>query len=54
MPIYEFFCEKCQEVFSLQLRLADHEKGKFQCPKCKSKKVKKQISTFQTKTSRKS
>jgi putative FmdB family regulatory protein len=54
MPIYEFLCEKCQEVFSLQMHLADYEKGKFKCPKCKGQKVKKQLSTFQTKTSKKS
>jgi putative FmdB family regulatory protein len=54
MPAYEFFCEKCNKQFSLQLRLADYEKKKYACPKCNSKKVKQQITSFQTKTSRKS
>jgi len=54
MPFYEFFCEKCKKQFSLKLSLTDYEKKKYTCPKCKSRKVKQQISTFQTKTSRKS
>jgi len=54
MPFYEFFCEKCKKQFSLKLSLKDYEKKKYTCPKCKSRKVKQQISTFQTKTSRKS
>jgi len=54
MPTYEFVCEKCKKQFTLQLRLAEHKKGRFTCPKCKSRKVRQQISTFQTKTSRKS
>jgi putative FmdB family regulatory protein len=54
MPVYEFYCEKCKKDFSLQLRLADFEKGNYQCPECKGRKLKKQISAFQTKTSRKS
>jgi putative FmdB family regulatory protein len=54
MPTYEFVCEKCKKRFTLHLRLAEYEKGGFTCPKCKSRKLKQQISTFQTKTSRKS
>jgi len=54
MPSYEFFCEKCKKQFTLQLSLAEHEKKKYACPKCENRKVKQQITTFQTKTSRKS
>jgi putative FmdB family regulatory protein len=54
MPAYEFFCEKCKKQYSLQLNLAEYEKKKYACPKCRSRKVKQQITTFQTKTSRKS
>lgn len=54
MPSYEFICEKCNKKFSIQLSLADYEKKKYACPKCKSRRVKQQISMFQTKTSRKS
>jgi putative FmdB family regulatory protein len=54
MPTYEFICEKCKKRFSIQLSLADYEKKKRACPKCKSRKVKQQITAFQTQTSRKS
>jgi putative FmdB family regulatory protein len=54
MPSYEFICEKCEKQFLLYLSLAEYEKKQYACPKCKSRKVKQQISTFQTKTSRKS
>lgn len=54
MPTYEFFCEKCRKSFMLLLRLAEYERGDFKCPKCKNNRVKRQLSTFQTKTSKKS
>lgn len=54
MPLYEFYCEKCNKTFELQLSLATFEKGNYSCPECKSRKVKKQISPFQTQTSKKS
>jgi len=54
MPLYEFYCEKCKKSFTLQLHLDEYEKGSYSCPECKSRKVNKQISTFQTKTSKKS
>ena len=54
MPTYEFMCKKCKKPFTLILSVTGHEKGKFRCPKCKSVEVKQQISSFQTKTSKKS
>ena len=54
MPNYEFFCESCKKRFTLTLRLEELEKKNYACPACKSTDVKRQISTFQTKTSRKS
>jgi len=54
MPTYEFICEKCKKPFTLILSVSEHEKEKFQFPKCKSSKVKQRISSFQTKTSKKS
>lgn len=54
MPIYEFICQKCEHNFSLAITLAEYEKKQFTCPKCKSDKVKRQLSTFQTITSKKS
>ena len=54
MPTYEFKCEKCKKAFDLMLSISEYEKGKFRCPKCKSTKVKQQITSFQAVTSKKS
>lgn len=54
MPVYEFLCEKCNKPFTLTMSISEYEKTKFRCPKCKSPKVKQQISAFQTVTSKKS
>jgi putative FmdB family regulatory protein len=54
MPNYEFRCENCKKRFSLILSISEYEKKKPGCPKCKSRKVKQQISSFQTVTSKKS
>lgn len=54
MPVYEFMCGKCKEAFELVLSVSEYETKKFRCPKCKSTKVKRQISSFQTITSKKS
>lgn len=54
MPTYEFFCEKCNKSFSLVLSLFDYDRKKYRCPKCKTKKLKQRISSFQTITPKKS
>jgi putative FmdB family regulatory protein len=54
MPTYEFYCEKCKQSFSTVLSISDYDKKKYSCPKCKSKKLMQQISSFQTVTSKKS
>lgn len=54
MPTYEFVCEQCKKRFSLSMKISDYEKKKFSCPKCKSKKVKRQLTAFQTITAKKS
>ncbi len=54
MPTYEFYCEKCKKPFSVILSISEFEKKKYQCPKCKGKKLKHQISSFQIITSKKS
>ncbi len=54
MPTYEYQCEACKRRFSLTLSVSERDRGKAACPKCKSRKVKQQISAFTTKTSRKS
>jgi putative FmdB family regulatory protein len=54
MPIYEFICEKCRKAFTLAITISEYEKKAFRCPKCKSTRVKQQISSFQAITSKKS
>ena len=54
MPTYEFHCEKCNKNFNLIISISECEKKKFNCPKCKGKKLKQQITSFQTVTSKKS
>ncbi len=54
MPTYEYRCEKCNKLFTVFQSISEHEKKKTKCPKCKSSKVKQQITPFQTQTSKKS
>jgi len=54
VPTYEFRCEDCRREFTLVMSMAERDKGKISCPSCKKRNVKQQISTFQTKTSKKS
>lgn len=45
MPIYEYTCTKCNEVFSVFQSVNATEKD-TRCPKCGSNDVKKKISAF--------
>jgi putative FmdB family regulatory protein len=54
MPTYEYQCENCANIFSIQLSMSEHEKGNITCPVCKEGRVIQQYSTFYAKTSKKS
>lgn len=54
MPTYEYRCEDCKKDFTVVMSMAEHDKGKVSCSVCKKRNVKQQVSTFLTKTSRKS
>ena len=55
MPTYEFHCEKCDKPFELTMKISEYsDRKKYKCPECKSTRVKRQISSFQAVTSRKS
>ncbi len=43
MPIYEYFCEKCGEVFQ-KLQKMDAGEKDVSCPLCGSHEVKRKIS----------
>jgi putative FmdB family regulatory protein len=49
MPIFEFKCRKCREIFEVLFRNRD-EKVSVVCPKCGSIKVERMISAFAGKT----
>ncbi len=54
MPLYEFFCHKCQKEVSLTLSISEREKGEAKCPQCGSSQMRPLVGTFFSKTSRKS
>jgi putative FmdB family regulatory protein len=54
MPTYEYLCMKCKQAFTKVMSISEYEKSKVKCPKCGKGQVKQQITTFQTKTSKKS
>lgn len=45
MPIYEYACMSCGEIFSAFQSITASEKD-TRCPKCGSPEVKKQLSSF--------
>lgn len=45
MPIYEFYCTKCNTIFSFLSRKVN-TKDIPDCPKCKGQKLQKEISPF--------
>lgn len=54
MPLYEFFCDKCEKEVSLTLSMSEKEKGEAKCPECGSRTMRPLVGTFFSKTSRKS
>ncbi len=48
MPVYEFKCAKCDDVFEVMGSYAEREKP-HTCPKCGSTEVKQAISLFSAK-----
>jgi len=45
MPIYEFYCDICNTIYSFFSRSANTTKRPA-CPKCRNKKLTRQMSTF--------
>jgi len=50
MPIYEYRCEKCRQVFSVLQSMGAKEKDTV-CTECGSSKVRKQVSSCSCSTS---
>lgn len=45
MPIYEFYCKDCHTIFNFFSKTVNTSK-RPNCPKCKTKKLSKQMSAF--------
>jgi putative FmdB family regulatory protein len=45
MPIYEFYCKKCNTIFNFFSKTVNTKK-RPKCPKCKTKKLSRQVSLF--------
>ena len=54
MPLYEYFCEKCQREITVPMSISEHEKGGAACPGCGGRDLRPLVGSFFSKTSRKS
>jgi len=54
MPMYEYYCDKCEREVQLTLTIREHDKGPIKCPKCGGKALRPLLSTFMSQTSKKS
>ncbi len=55
MPVYEFYCKRCQEAFTEVMHVAEHDARVPECPRChETKDVEKRMSTFTATTTHKS
>lgn len=46
MPLYEYECQECKNIFTEVLSLGEHETKEIICPGCSSKEVRQLMSTF--------
>ena len=54
MPLYEYYCEKCQREVTVTMSINEHGKGIPACPQCGGREMRPLVGTFFSKTSRKS
>ena len=54
MPTYDYTCKKCKNPVTMTMTLREYEKGKVKCPHCGGGNLKQQVTSFMTKTFRKS
>lgn len=54
MPLYEFYCPKCDKEVGVTLTLTEKESGTVACPACGGKDLQPLMARFFSKTSRKS
>jgi putative FmdB family regulatory protein len=54
MPLYEYYCEKCQREVTIPMTISAHDKGGASCPQCGGTQMRPLMGTVFTQTSRKS
>lgn len=55
MPVYEFFCTRCQKPFTAEMHVKEHDTEVAVCPECgRRDEVQRRMSSFTAKTTRKS
>ncbi len=54
MPLYEYYCDKCQREITLTQTISAHDKGEAVCPSCGNRALRPLIGKVFTQTSRKS
>ena len=54
MPVYEYYCDKCDREVTLTLTISQHEKGQIKCAKCGGTALRPLLSAFMSQTSKKS
>ncbi len=54
MPLYEYFCEKCQREIAITMSISEHDRANAACPTCGGGNLRPLVGTFFSKTSRKS
>ncbi len=54
MPVYDYECRICGHAFQIIERMAEHEKNRPECPKCKSTEVERVLMGAFVKTGKKS
>jgi putative FmdB family regulatory protein len=54
MPSYDYRCEKCRKRFAVVQRISEHTDRAPACPKCKSRRTRRELAPFFAKTGRKS
>ncbi|HEX9758293.1 MAG TPA: zinc ribbon domain-containing protein [Nitrospiria bacterium] len=53
MPVYDYHCLECGDVFTVTLALSEKEQKGVRCPACQSNRAKQLIAPFSVKTSNK-
>jgi putative FmdB family regulatory protein len=54
MPTYDYQCRDCDQTFTVQLSIKDHDIGSVRCSNCKGTMVRQVMAPFVAVTSKKS